>query len=465
MNICLRILGAFVLLGSSSRAGDIAGRVLDANGAPVADARVLAAENTVARIFYSTPKGAFATSASEADPELGTDGHLTGEARTDADGKFAIHELRKARYTLFAIDEKRGFATRLDCATDAKPLDLTLAPGATIEGEFKGFVHDATKHVLQLKPRAPTANITFSPDVEYTKDGHFSFGPLPQVDGWNVSLTEWVMDRAFSSTLITVPVQTKSGTTARVVLDFAAGEALSGFVRGAHGEPLANVAVVAHKQIVDGNERGAVTDEEGRFTLRGLERGAWTLEARRWTMRASIGCGVGPKDVFVIRRLNVPLASGESCDLQATRAPSTPQLGDIAPNFEVNTLDGRVVSMLDLRGKIVLVDFWATWCGMCRAEFPRLRETYALSGGGKRFEIVGVNVDDDVEAARRVVASLKLAWPQTALGPVESNALAQLFNIASTPSSFLIDGSGKIVGVNLTGEDLRREIAKISPRK
>src|SRR5204863_7783936 len=128
-------------------------------------------------------------------------------------------------------------------------------------------------------------------------------------------------------------------------------------------------------------------------------------------------------------------------------------VGDLAPDFSAQTLDGRSICLSALRGKVVLVDFWATWCGMCRADFPKLRDTYAMFDGGTRFEIVGASIDEDVEAVRKLTKTLRLAWPQTALGGVERNRLAQIFNIAATPSSFLIDREGTIVAINASSDE------------
>jgi peroxiredoxin len=178
-------------------------------------------------------------------------------------------------------------------------------------------------------------------------------------------------------------------------------------------------------------------------------------------MRSTAGCGVGPKDVFAARTVVVGSESAAPIELEVPQLLGVPRLGDKAPDFEVTTLDGRTLSLAALRGKVVLVDFWATWCGLCRAEFPKLRDTYAQFDGGTRFEIVGASIDEDVEAVRKLTKTLRLSWPQTTLGIVEKNLLAQRFNIAATPSSFLIDAEGKIVAINVFGDALRAEVAKL----
>jgi hypothetical protein len=211
-------LAGLALSAPAAFAGEIRGRVLDAAGAPVPNARVLAAENTVAQILYSTPKGAFAVSASETDAAIATEGKLTGETATDAEGRFTVPNLRAARFTLLALEPERGFALHQDTEVGST-LDLTLAPGATVTGRVKGLRLDRTKHVLQLKPRTLVANIVFTPNIDLAKDDGFRFGPLPDLPGWNLMLTEWVIERGFSSVLVTEPVDVAAGKSVSVTVD------------------------------------------------------------------------------------------------------------------------------------------------------------------------------------------------------------------------------------------------------
>ena len=117
------------------------------------------------------------------------------------------------------------------------------------------------------------------------------------------------------------------------------------------------------------------------------------------------------------------------------------------------TIDGRTVSLEDLRGQLVLVDFWATWCAPCLAELPRLRELHEKFGG--RLTIVGVNLD--VMERRRFVSWIRrngVTWPQVQDGRGYNGELARRFAIDSLPATLLFDGEGRLIARDLRGDRL-----------
>ena len=107
-------------------------------------------------------------------------------------------------------------------------------------------------------------------------------------------------------------------------------------------------------------------------------------------------------------------------------------------------VDGKKVDLADLRGKVVLVDFWATWCPPCVEEVPALVETYEKFKD-KGFEIVGVSLDQDKGALEKFTAENKMTWPQFFDGKGWDNELAKRFNIQSVPTMWLLDREGKLV--------------------
>ena len=137
-------------------------------------------------------------------------------------------------------------------------------------------------------------------------------------------------------------------------------------------------------------------------------------------------------------------------------------VGQPAPVFSQTTPDGKTVSLADYRGKYVLVDFWASWCGPCRAENPAVTKIYN-EYKGRSFDILGVSLD--VEKSRdkwvKAIQDDHLAWTQVSELKGFESAAAQRYAVRGIPQNFLVGPDGKIVAVNLHGEELRATLAKL----
>ncbi len=124
-----------------------------------------------------------------------------------------------------------------------------------------------------------------------------------------------------------------------------------------------------------------------------------------------------------------------------------------APVFETRTLSGEAFSLKDLQGRVVLLDFWATWCGPCRDAIPELKEL-ARRYPPERFAIVSISVDDEVGPVRAFVAKHGATWTQ--IHDAEG-ALQQRFGVEVLPSYLLLDGEG-VIRKELTGTDDQRSL-------
>ena len=138
-----------------------------------------------------------------------------------------------------------------------------------------------------------------------------------------------------------------------------------------------------------------------------------------------------------------------------------------APDVTMPTLAGRPLSMKDLRGKVVLVNFWATWCTPCQWEMP-LMETLYQTYKDRRFVILAISIDQgDAEHVRKFVQDKKLTYP-VALDP--RHEVAEKFGITGLPATLLVDADGMIKGVTYgpkewDGKEARALIASLLPRK
>lgn len=135
-------------------------------------------------------------------------------------------------------------------------------------------------------------------------------------------------------------------------------------------------------------------------------------------------------------------------------------IGGEAPDFSQATPEGAELSLSDLRGKIVLVDFWASWCGPCRRENPnvvRLYNRYKDQG----FEILGVSLDRDRDRWLKAIDADKLTWRHVSDLKGWSNSVAKMYGVRSIPHTILLDAEGKVIARNLRGESLARKLEEL----
>ncbi|MCU4177134.1 redoxin domain-containing protein [Carboxylicivirga sp. N1Y90] len=135
-------------------------------------------------------------------------------------------------------------------------------------------------------------------------------------------------------------------------------------------------------------------------------------------------------------------------------------IGQPAPDFTMNDADGNPVSLSSFKGKLILVDFWASWCGPCRRENPNVVKLYA-EFKDKGFDILGVSLDQKKDAWLKAIEDDQLTWNHVSDLKGWGNDAAKLYAVSGIPHTVLIDAEGVIIAKNLRGDELHNKVAEL----
>lgn len=159
------------------------------------------------------------------------------------------------------------------------------------------------------------------------------------------------------------------------------------------------------------------------------------------------------------------LYGSQNTDVAASLAPQIKMaksfsVGGEAPNFTMKQVDGTDLTLSDLRGKVVLIDFWASWCGPCRKANPEVVRIYNQYKD-KGFDVLGVSLDRKQTSWEKAIEVDKLTWHHVSDLKGWKNAAAQLYSVRSIPQTILIDAEGNIIARNLKGAALEAKLKEI----
>ncbi|HEX5219148.1 MAG TPA: redoxin domain-containing protein [Verrucomicrobiae bacterium] len=214
-----------------------------------------------------------------------------------------------------------------------------------------------------------------------------------------------------------------------------------------------------------------------RFALNFSQDGSFRVEdvpAGKYNLRIDLREGGGdsfarmssPQIAQLTKEVEVPDSPGgrsdEPFDLGEIelQARAIIKAGKAAPEFAVKTIDGEPLKLTDFKGKYLLLDFWAVWCGPCVAETPHLKATWDAFKDDPRFAMVGLSLDPDASAPRKYAAKSELGWIQGFLGDWSKSDVPAQFGVQGIPSIFLIGPDGKIIAKDLRGDAIKAAVKK-----
>ena len=136
------------------------------------------------------------------------------------------------------------------------------------------------------------------------------------------------------------------------------------------------------------------------------------------------------------------------------------KVDQIAPEISLPGVKDNTISLSSLKGKVVLIDFWASWCGPCRAAIPNVIKLYNKYNA-KGFEVYGVSIDSKKADWLKAIANDKIKYTQVMDKDGWNSTVAEKYGVYSIPSTFLLDKTGKVIAIDLDGEELENKVKSL----
>ncbi len=462
------------------------GTVVDADGRPVRGARVFVATNFQHLDLY------------DLEDRDGEDSKNYSVA-TDDEGKVEIVP-QMERYALVVV-APAGFAEAQRTATQP-PGELRVQPWAKVNGRVVQDGNPMAKCTVYLEPISFVGGEQPRVDLRHSattaSDGSFAFDRVPPIACRVRPFLHFSRESPLKSSR-SVPLELAPGSETTIELGGGGAEVTGQFVVDPPREPFdyhfSITYLVARRPGINppasladkgfdwrkgwsdswfkSQEGGAYLntlhnwfvkpDPDGHFRISGVPPGEYELAVNLYG--TTEGCLVHP---VAQRVVPIEVAAGQrAVDLGKVviATQDVPQVGDLATNFEFAVPDGKPTDLAAQRGKYVLVDFWATWCGPCVAKLPEVEALRKDFAGANGLVVVGANLDAEPSAVREFLKKNPLGWHHALLGDWSSTDVPTRYGISTVPAYVLVDPEGRIAALEYSTDKVRERLNVIDNRR
>jgi len=403
----------------------------------------------------------------------------------DSNGHFELPPDRLPA-SLVVLDRK-GYL-ELDAAEFKSGSSASLGAWARIEGRYTQNARPVPNASLEAWPldadqRSRNATINWHLQISTRSDGSFVFDHIPAIP-------------------LAVGVRNPNGLASRIVLNPKPGQTqtiqIGGGGREVSGtlelppdlgfsrvysqyEPVKPLALIDLRPASDPDDAPVRLPEQqdprrvlfvaevgdgNRFVIHDVPDGQYVLHAAIHAPPQRGFCGLPVALAEATLPVSVDRSNGQGpIELGIVKAAAIPYAtaGKPAPNLQALTLSGKPFSLAALRGKPVLLDFWASWCPACRAEEPHIQRIWNRYGPGGKLAVVGINLDERSEIAREAAQGSNMTWPVVHAegGWGAANAVLRTFGVTAVPSYWLISADGIVIARDIPPVELDKTIERV----